>query len=361
MAKKENNGDDHEQLLQAEAQTLVYSLSFVRSSCIRCAVELGIPDILHKNGIMTISDLVASLPNLNLSKISFLPVLMRILLHSGLVHYQKEVDGYSVTTAGSLLVENEPLSMRSYFLFSQNPVALKPFSSLSHWLQDDLLTAFDTTYGKSMWDYCAEEPEFGHIFNDAMASDSKLISHLLINSEQCKHVFEGLTSLVDVGGGTGTLAMAIANAFPRLNCIVLDLPHVIGDREGITTENVEFVAGNMFDNIPYANAVLLKYILHNWSDEDCVKLLKKCRESIPSKEKGGKVMVIDIVMEDYSSNNINEQLLQVQHLMHVVMKITYGAKERTKTEWEKLFLDAGFSEYKITANFGLRSLIEIYP
>ncbi|OIT02684.1 PREDICTED: trans-resveratrol di-O-methyltransferase-like [Nicotiana attenuata] len=361
MAKKENNRADHEQLLQAEAQTWDCILSFVRPYCITCAVELGIPDILHKNGIMTISDLVASLPNLNPSKISFLPILMRILVHSGLLHYQKEVDGYSVTSAGSLLVENEPFSKRSNFLFSQNPIALKPFFSLSHWLQDDLPTAFDTTYGKSMWDYCAEEPKFGHIFNDAMASDSKLISHLLINSEQCKHVFEGLTSLVDVGGGTGTVAMAIANAFPRLNCIVLDLPHVIGDRKGITTGNLEFVAGSMFDSIPYANAILLKFILHNWSDEDCVKLLRKCRESIPSKEKGGKVIVIDIVMEDYSSNNINEQLVQVQHLMDVVMRITHGAKERTKTEWEKLFLDAGFSEYKITANLGFRSLIEIYP
>lgn len=115
-----------------------------------------------------------------------------------------------------------------------------------------------------MWDYCAEEPKFGSIFNDAMASDSKLFSHLFINSEQCKHVFEGLTSLVDVGGGTGTLAMAIANAFPRLNCIVFDLPHVIGDRKGITTGNLEFVAGSMFDNIPYANAILLK-VLHYFS------------------------------------------------------------------------------------------------
>ncbi|XP_009593020.1 myricetin 7/4'-O-methyltransferase 2-like [Nicotiana tomentosiformis] len=361
MAKNENNCVDHEQLLQAEALTWDHILSFVRPSCIRCAVELRIPDILRKHGIMTISDLVASLPNLNPSKISFLPVLMRILVHSGLLNYQKEVDGYSLTTAGSLLVENEPFSKRSHFLFSQNPVSLKPFSSLSHWLQDDLPTAFDTTYGKSMWDYCADEPKFGSIFNDAMASDSKLISHLFINSEQYKHVFEGLTSLVDVGGGTGTLGMAIANAFPRLNCIVFDLPHVIGDRKGITTGNLEFVAGSMFDNIPYANAILLKFILHNWSDEDCVKLLKKCRESIPSKEKGGKVMVIDIVMEDYSSNNINEQLVQVQHFMDVIMRISYGAKERTKTEWEKLFLDAGFSDYKITANFGMRSLIEIYP
>ncbi|KAJ8560171.1 hypothetical protein K7X08_004229 [Anisodus acutangulus] len=196
------------------------------------------------------------------------------------------------------------------------------------------------------------------IFNDAMASDSRLISNLLI-SDQCKGVFEGLTSLMDVGGGTGTVARAIANTFLSLKCIVLDLPHVIGDQKG--TGNLEFVAGSMFDKIPHANAVLLKWILHNWSDHDCVKLLKRCKESIPSKERGGKVIIIDIVMDDNSISSSNEQLVEAQHMMDFIMRITYASKERTKKEWEKLFLDAGFTEYKIITSLGLRSLIEIYP
>ncbi|MCD7470164.1 hypothetical protein HAX54_009834 [Datura stramonium] len=302
-----NNNDicANDQLIQAEVQSWDYVLSYVLPSCIKCAIELGIPDVLHKNAnpIMSLSDLVANLPNLNPSKASFIPILMRILVHSGLFNYhQQQGDGYSLTGVGRLLLEDDPFSKRSFFLFAEHPVVLNTTVSVSNWLRDDLPTAFETAHGKSHWDYCAEEPEFSGFFDNAMTSDSRLISNLLI-SDCCKGVFEGLTSLVDVGGGTGTVAMAIANAFPSLKSIVLDLPHVIGDRKG--TGNLEFIAGSMFDKIPHANAILLKWILHNWSDQDCVKLLKKCKESIPSKEKGGKVIIIEIVMEDNNSNGSN--------------------------------------------------------
>ncbi|XP_055830910.1 myricetin 7/4'-O-methyltransferase 2 [Solanum dulcamara] len=354
-----NNNICANQLIEAEAQSWDYILSYLRPSCIKCAIELGIPDILYKNAnpIMSLSDLIAALPNLNPSKTTFIPILMRILVDFGLFNYHQQGDRYSLTSVGRLLVENDPSGKRSFFIFVQHPVLLNTAASVGDWLRDDIPTAFETAHGKSHWDYCAEDPEFNGVFNDAMVGDSRLISNLLI-SDCCAGVFEGLTSLVDVGGGTGAVAMTIADAFPSLKCIVLDLPHVIGDRKG-STGNLEFVSGSMFDKIPHANAILLKWILHNWDDEDCVKLLKKCKESIPSKEKGGKVIIIDIVMEDNCSNN--EELVQSKHLMDFIMRITYASKERSKKEWETLFLDAGFSEYKIITSLGLRSLIEVYP
>lgn len=353
-----NNNICAYELIEAEAQSWDYILSYLRPSCIKCAIQLGIPDILHKNAdpIMSLSDLIAALPNLNPSKTTFIPILMRVLVDFGLFNYhQQQGDGYSLTTVGRLLVENHHFGNRSFFLFAQHPVVLNTAASVGDWLKDDLRTAFETAHGKSHWDYCGADPEFNGVFNDAMAGDSRLMSNLLI-SDCCAGVFEGLTSLVDIGGGTGAVAMAIAGAFPSLKCIVLDLPHVIADRKG--SGNLEFVAGSMFDKIPHANAILLKWILHNWDDEDCVKLLKKCKESISSRENGGKVIIIDMIMED---NYNNKQLVQSQHLMDLIMRITYASKERTEKEWEKLFLEAGFSGYKIITSLGLRSLIEIYP
>ncbi|KAH0647124.1 hypothetical protein KY290_033124 [Solanum tuberosum] len=135
-----------------------------------------------------------------------------------------------------------------------------------------------------------------------MASESGLIVNMLIT--ECRHIFEGLTSLVDIGGGTGTVTIDIAKAFPSINCIVFDLPHVIGDLK--SNGNMEFVGGDMFQKIPTANAILLKWILHNWNDEDCVKILKKCKESIPSRDEGGKLIIIDVVLED-PKNNTDDQ------------------------------------------------------
>ena len=77
----------------------------------------------------------------------------------------------------------------------------------------------------------------------------------------CREVFACVNSLVDVGGGDGTMAKAIAKAFPHVRCSVLDLPQVVdgngmlgGEGEG----TVEFIAGDMMVFIPPADAVLLK-------------------------------------------------------------------------------------------------------
>ncbi|KAM3323579.1 hypothetical protein P3S67_004730 [Capsicum chacoense] len=114
----------------------------------------------------------------------------------------------------------------------------------------------------------------------------------------------------------------------------------------------------MFNNIPHANAILFKWVLHDWRDEYCVKILEKCRESIPSREKGGKVIIIDTVLEDPKQSN---EFVRAQYNMDMLMMTSFCAKERTIKEWEKLFIEADFTEYKIISALGLKYLIEIYP
>ncbi|PHT94774.1 hypothetical protein T459_02656 [Capsicum annuum] len=103
----------------------------------------------------------------------------------------------------------------------------------------------------------------------------------------------------------------------------------------------------MFHEIPHANAILLKWVLHDLMDEDCVKILKKCKESIPSREKGGKVIIIDILLEVPKQSN---EFVRAQHNMDMLMMVLYAAKERTEKEWEKLFTEAGFYEFGCSNN-----------
>ncbi|KAG2391465.1 O-methyltransferase 3 [Vigna angularis] len=99
-------------------------------------------------------------------------------------------------------------------------------------------------------------PDLTSYLNDAMASDAQLITSSVI--EKCKGVFMGLESLVDVGGGTGTMGKVIAASFPQLECIVFDLPHVVSGLQG--SENLKYVGGDMFEEIPPTDAILLKEI-----------------------------------------------------------------------------------------------------
>ncbi|OIW22016.1 hypothetical protein TanjilG_29205 [Lupinus angustifolius] len=110
-------------------------------------------------------------------------------------------------------------------------------------------------HGVAFYDYVGQDPRLNNLFNDAMASDARLVSTMVI--EKCEGVFKGLESLVDVGGGTGTMAKAIAKSFPQLDCIVFDLPHVVAGLQG-GYDNLKYVGGNMFEAIPPTNSILLE-------------------------------------------------------------------------------------------------------
>ena len=106
--------------------------------------------------------------------------------------------------------------------------------------------------GSHWWDFLNKNPAYNKIFNEAMASDSQM-SNLALRD--CKLVFEGLESIVDVGGGTGTTAKIICEAFPNLKCIVFDRPQVVENLSG--SLNLTYVGGDMFKSIPKVDAVLL--------------------------------------------------------------------------------------------------------
>ncbi|CAK9142733.1 unnamed protein product [Ilex paraguariensis] len=353
------NGEQSAELLQAQAHIWNQIFNFINSMSLKCAIQLGIPDAIHSHGRpMTLSELVDALP-IHHTKAQFIYRLMRILIHSDFFVRQKisEIDeegGYLLTPASRLLLKDEPFSVTPLLLALLDPIMTNPWHHVSEWFQNDEPTPFYTTHGRTIWEYAGHEPKLNHFFNDAMSSDTRLITSVVVRD--CKGVFDGFNSLVDVGGGTGTFAKATADRFPHLKCIVLDLPHVVADLEG--TENLSYVGGDMFEAIPPADAVLLKWILHDWSDEKSLRILKKCKEVIPSKDKGGKVIIIDMIMQNQKGD---DELIETQLFCNLEMMILYAGKERNEKEWAKLFFDAGFSDYKITHVLGLRSVIEVYP
>ncbi|KAM6546888.1 hypothetical protein CsatB_027624 [Cannabis sativa] len=358
------NEENNTKLLRAQAHIWNHIFNFINSMSLKCAVELGIPDIINNHGKpMTISQLTLALP-INKNKSHCLYRLMRLLTHSGFFALEKaeikgeeEKEGYVITEASKLLLKDNPVSVTPLLLVLLDTTLTKPYDVLSTWFRNNDSTPFVTTNGMAIWDYYSHEPKLAQSFNEAMASDARLVTSVLI--EKCKGVFEGVDSLVDVGGGTGTVAKSIATTFPQIQCSVLDLPHVVA---GLQDEkNLNFIAGDMFVEVPTAQVVLLKWILHDWSDENSVKILKKCKEAITRSEKKiGKVVVIDMIIEN-EKDEIDEESYETQLFMDIELMTLFSGRERNEKELSKLFKDAGFSHYKITPILGLRSLIEIYP
>ncbi|KAJ9563676.1 hypothetical protein OSB04_008836 [Centaurea solstitialis] len=362
------NGESSSDLLHSQAHIWNHIFSFINSMSLKCAIQLQIPDIIHRHGVpMLLSELVEAL-SINKERSHFVYRLMRILVHSGFFLKQtvsmtkgdgegEEKEVYLLAPASRLLLKEETLSMRPFLLAMLDPILVDPWQHMSKWLQNDEDSCpFHTAHGRTFWDFAGQDPKLNRFFNEAMASDARLVTNVIL--KHSRGAFEGINSIVDVGGGTGIVAKSIAKVFPKLNCISFDLPHVVNGMEG--SENLSYVGGDMFEAIPKADAVLVKWILHDWNDEECIKILKRCKEAIPSKKNGGKVMIIDmVVMKDRGEG---DKSLETQFFFDMLMMALATGKERTEKEWKKLLVDdAGFSDYKITPILGLRSLIEVYP
>ncbi|KAJ1412220.1 S-adenosyl-L-methionine-dependent methyltransferase [Sesbania bispinosa] len=261
---------------------------------------------------------------------------------------------YALTDSSTLLLKNHPLSVTPFLNAIINPIFINPWHQWSTWLKNDDPTAFQTTHGMSFWEYANREPIYNNLFNDGMESDARLVISVVM--EKCNEVFNGVESLVDVGGGTGTMAKVIAKSFPKMECIVFDLPHVVTGLEG--SENLKYVSGDMFKAIPPADTILLKWIMHEWNDEECLKILKKCKEAMKIKGKEGKVIIIDMVMDNGMED---DESVETQFFFDMMTMVMLNGKERNKKEWDKLISSAGFKDFKITPSLGLRYLIEIYP
>ena len=97
--------------------------------------------------------------------------------------------------------------------------------------------------------------------------------------------------------------------------------------------------------------------MHDWGDEECVKILKNCKEAIPPRDKGGKVVIIDIVI---GAGQSDKQRKEMQVVFDLFIMFINGT-ERDENQWKKIFFEAGFRDYKITPVLGVRSIIEVYP
>lgn len=352
----------NDEMFQAQCYIYKHMYHYFESMSLKCAVQLGIPDIIHKHGKpITIPELASAL-QVSPTKVNSLQRVMRMLAHSGFFATAKmhenqegEEEGYILTaTSSTLLRKDSPTSLTTTVLAMLDPALITPWFSLSDCFQGNELTAFETFHGMSFLEYGRQNLEFFNFLKEAMACDSQLVSLIVKNH---KEMFEGVASLVDVGGGTGTLARALSDAYPHMKCTVLDLPQVVADLP--ESKSLKFVAGDMFQTIPSADAVLIKSVLHNWSDEACIKILKRCREAIGCTDRGGKVIIIEMVINEKKDES--KQLAETKLFADMQMMLVCTGRERNEKEWARLFMDAGFSRYKMTTTCGLNSIIEVYP
>ncbi|OVA10701.1 O-methyltransferase [Macleaya cordata] len=336
---------------QAHLWNIIYG--FADSLVLRCAVEIGIADIIkNNNGSISVTELSSKLPISNVNCDNLYRVL-RYLVHMGILKEDSDINGvklYSLQPVATLLLRDAERSMVPIIL----GMTQKDFMIPWHFMKEGLgngSTAFEKGMGMTIWQYLEGHPEQSQLFNEGMAGETRLLTKSLIDG--CRDTFEGLTSLVDVGGGNGTTIKGIYDAFPHIKCSLYDLPHVIANSHD--HPNIERIPGDMFKSVPSAQAILLKLILHDWTDEECVSILEKCREAVPKET--GKVIIVDVALEEESQHELTKTRL----ILDIDMLVNTGGRERTEDDWEKLLKRAGFRGHKIRHIAAIQSVIEAFP
>ncbi|KAI3780385.1 hypothetical protein L2E82_10366 [Cichorium intybus] len=344
--------DSKEEVEAAVKEVWKYVLGFTPMAVIKCAIELGIPDILEKHETpMTLAELASELG-------CSLPSLYRIMrfLIQYKIFQEKPISetsvGYAQTPVSRLLTKHGKHSMADLVLLESSPIMLAPWHKLSARVLDNQNLPFGAAHGDDLWGFTAVNPAHSKLIDNAMACDARIQVEAII--EGCPEVFEGLKTLVDVGGGDGTALRLIVDGCPWIKGTNFDLPHVVSVAP--VYKGVEHVGGSMFDHVPKADAAYVMNVLHDWGDEECIDILRKCREAIP--QDTGKVIIIEAIVGCEENDEFKDMVLMLDMVM---MAHTSKGKERTLEEWSYVFNEAGFTRYTLKHIRTYKWLIEVYP
>jgi hypothetical protein len=185
---------------------------------------------------------------------------------------------------------------------------------------------FDRTRGRGFWAWLAEHPEERAAFDAAMVDGNDSRAERLARVD-----WRGDETIVDVGGGNGSLLAALLRDRPGLRGIVFDLPETVRD-EAVLGDRVEFVAGSFFENVPCGDAYVLSTILHDWDDERGAAILRAIHAA---GRPGVRLVIIDGVIAPGNEPDGTKWL-------DLLTLALLGGRERTENEWRSLLDSTGF-------------------
>jgi DNA-binding Lrp family transcriptional regulator len=198
--------------------------------------------------------------------------------------------------------------------------------------------SFPRVLGQEFWSWFASHPEERASFDRAMAQGWQGRLERLETVE-----WRGDETIVDVGGGNGSLLGAFLERHPGMRGIVLDLPETVRN-EASFGERLAFVEGSFFESVPPGDAHILSTIIHDWDDEAGKRILDTVRASA-----GERLVLLESVIE---AGNEPQGAKWLDLLMLVIAR----GRERTEEEWRALLAASGWEPTR----FG-KGVIEARP
>ena len=295
-------------------------------------VRLDVPDALAQ-GPLTADELVRN------AGIRAHPVALHRALRAcaalGIVT-EDSVGRFGPTRLSALLTRDTPGTLKRFVEYSGGTL-WKVWSGLPEGLATGNSQA-RAQLGMDFFEYLGANPKSLAEFGETLKAHSAVANVGVLE----RYDFSGIRTLVDVGAGYGPLTIAVLDKYPEVRGVVFDLPEVIEAaptnlpvKNDSVARRLRYMAGDMFKEVPAADAYVLKLIMHDWDDAACATILSNVCARL---ERGGRVICIDNVMPPLGDvSDVPQKLLDVN------MMLLLPGKERTRVEWEALYRGADLS------------------
>lgn len=280
--------------------------------------------------------------------------LRRLLVGLATLGLCKQVvgDRFAMTDLGRQLDAAAEPSFKDWVLFEGEMLA-QSWSGLV----DSVRTGRTATQlrgdGDDRYAVTGQATEWTRRFNAAMVNLTRTIVPKIVAA----HDFKAARVVMDVGGGTGELIGGVLQHMPHLEGIVFDLARCEADAQAHFERldiagRCRFVAGSFFEKIPGgADTILMKSIIHNWSDDRCAVILRNCRDALPP---GGTLIVVERIMPELATTEPEDRSCVMSDLN---MLRGPGGCERTEAQYRRLVIPAGFA-FIGTTGIGPFSLVK---
>jgi tRNA A58 N-methylase Trm61 len=209
-------------------------------------------------------------------------------------------------------------------------------------------------HGTSPFEYFEKHPEEGKVFDEAMAAFTALVAMAVA----AVYDFSPFKRVVDVGGGSGALLIGILKANPHLRGTVFDLPRAVeGAKKQIVSaglaDRCDTVAGDFFESVPTGgDAYLIKHVIHDWDDEQAIRILKSCHRAMSPQ---AKLLIIEGVYPEHIDHSLASRGAALNDCN---MLVVTGGRQRSEAEFRELFKASGFSLTRIVPTPAASSVIE---
>ena len=186
--------------------------------------------------------------------------------------------------------------------------------------------AFARLHGTDFWSWLGEHPAERGAFDRAMEQGKENRLERLASVE-----WRGDETVVDVGGGNGSLLVGLLRVHPGLRGIVFDRPETVRD-EATLGDRIEFVAGSFFDHVPSGDVHVLCTILHDWDDDSAAAILRTIAAAAGT---GGRLVILDGVIPAGNTPDGPKWL-------DLLMLALFAGRERDEAQWRALLAEADF-------------------